>query len=778
MSPRAGMNPRRLFVVCALAGMMVMPAPALAQLRAQPYVSGLSFPVAFIPDPTRPGRHFVVEQMGHVRVVVDGVLQDRDFLDVSSLVTPRTPIEAERGLIGMVLAPDYATSGRFFIAFTREGTSLDERGDLVIARFRRALSEPLFADPASRFDLRWHSPSGPRFIEHSARPAHNGGSMVFGADGYLYIGLGDGGGNGDPGGNAQNPMELKGKILRIDVNVADSDPQGYRVPLDNPFLDGVPIAALPEIWAFGVRNPWRVVFDEAALGGTGALMIADVGQDRWEEINYEPIGQGGRNYGWPILEGTNDYFNPDVPGYVAPPPAFLPLTSPAYEYFHSAGVSLVEGNSVTGGYIYRGTGLGEGMRGRYFFSDFAVARMWSAQVNPQGTTATFENIIDHTADVAPGRLSSFAADPNGELYLVRYGATGQGVVLRLCAFNVSPIVTSFSTAGGTGTINVTAPAGCRWSVSDVASGLVLLSNGQMSGSGTVQFRVPAYQADADREATLAVAGQTVRLSLRAAAPTEGDINGDGATDLLWQHTDGRLSAWLMNGTTLQAGVQFGPAALPDVRWRMAATGDFDGDGSGDVIFQHDTSGSIAAWLMSGTTLLAGADVGQVAETAWKIRGAGDFDRDGWPDLVWQHEGDGRVAVWLMQGTSLRDGRLLEMPVVPDQNWRIVAIADMNGDATSDLVWQNGSTGLLATWLMNGLNYVDGVLLSPSSVDDTNWRIVATGDFNADGQADLIWRHQTSGMIAAWLMNGSAVSESVFITPDTVADTGWKIVGPK
>ena len=209
--------------------------------------------------------------MGHVRVVVDGVLQDRDFLDVSSLVTPRTPIEAERGLIGMVLAPDYATSGRFFIAFTREGTSPDERGDLVIARFRRALSEPQFADPASRFDLRWHSPSGPRFIEHSARPAHNGGSMVFGADGYLYIGLGDGGGNGDPDGNAQNPMELKGKILRIDVNVPDSDPQGYRVPLDNPFLDGVPIAALPEIWAFGVRNPWRVVFDDAALGGTGAL---------------------------------------------------------------------------------------------------------------------------------------------------------------------------------------------------------------------------------------------------------------------------------------------------------------------------------------------------------------------------------------------------------------------------------------------------------------------------------------------------------------------------
>ena len=173
-----------------------------------------------------------------------------------------------------------------------------------------------------------------------------------------------------------------------------------------------------------------------------------------------------------------------------------------------------------------------------------------------------------------------------------------------------------------------------------------------------------------------------------------------------------------------------------------------------------------------------ADVGQVPETAWKIRRAGDFDRDGWPDLVWQHEGDGRVAVWLMQGTTLRNGRLLEMPVVPDPNWRIVAIADMNGDATSDLVWQNGSTGLLATWLMNGLNYVDGVLLSPSSVDDTNWRLVATGDFNADGQADLIWRHQTSGLLAAWLLNGLELIDGRLLTPDAVTEIAWKITGPK
>lgn len=772
---------RQSVVPILLAGLCAVPLPARAQLQTQPYVTGLSFPVAFIPDPTASDRQFVVEQMGHIRVVVDGVLLAEDFLDLSTVVTPRTRIEAERGLIGMVVAPDYATSGRFFVAFTREGTAPEDpdRGDVVIARFRRSADNPLLADPTSRFDLRWGSATGPRYIEHSARPSHNGGAMVFGPDGYLYIGLGDGGGAGDPDNNAQNPMELKGKILRIDVNVGDADPQGYRVPPDNPFIDGQPISALPEIWAFGVRNPWRLTFDDPALGGTGALLIADVGEGRWEEINYEPPADAGRNYGWRMLEGSNPYYNHDVPDYAPPTPAFVPLTDPVFEYFHSSGQSPVEGYSIIGGYVYRGAGLGEGMRGRYFFADFALQRIWSVRLTPQGGgTASPSDVREHTSEIPPGNLSSFGVDQTGELYLVKYGGVSQGIVSRVCGFSVSAIVTSFAAPGGTGSVQVTSPAGCAWSVSESSPWIHLVSNTEASGSALVSFTVPPNQEGVDRDATITIAGRTIAVSQRSTPATPGDINGDGATDLLWQHTDGRLAAWFMHGTTLMRGVPLGPGALPDPAWRIVASGDFDGDASRDIVFQHETDGRLAVWMMSGTALLAGMEIGQVPEIAWKVRGSGDMNRDGWPDLIWQHEADGRLAVWLMERTALREGRVLSPPIVPDRDWRIVAVADTNGDDAPDFVWQNQATGLLATWLMDGLTYVDGILLSPSQVADTDWKITAAGDFNGDGMPDLIWQHQSSGMIAAWLMDGHRLIDAVLLTPAEVADTGWKIVGPR
>ena len=310
---------------------LLIATPALAQLSSQLVVSGLSAPVAVVQDPTQPNVQFVVEQGGKIRVVRDGALLPVDFLDLTPLVLSG----GERGLLGLAFAPDYATSRRFFVNYTRQTD-----GHTVISRYLRSVSDPVVANPASRVDLRW--PDGNTFIVQPFAN-HNGGDLQFGSDGFLYIPLGDGGGGNDPAHRAQNPAELLGKMLRIDVNVPDADAEGYDVPPTNPFV-GQP-GVLPEIWAFGLRNPFRVTVDAISRGGTGAIVIGDVGQATWEEIDYEPFGEGGRNYGWSIREGAHDNVTTRAP-------AFTPLIDPIAEY------SRAEGNVIIGGVINRGTRFG------------------------------------------------------------------------------------------------------------------------------------------------------------------------------------------------------------------------------------------------------------------------------------------------------------------------------------------------------------------------------------------------------------------------------------
>jgi hypothetical protein len=249
-------------------------------------------------------------------------------------------------------------------------------------------------------------------------PNHKGGNLVFGPDGYLYIGMGDGGSGDDPFHNAQNPLSLLGKMLRIDVAVSASDPEGYDVPPGNPFVGRPGVFA--EIWDFGVRNPWRWSFDNPARGGTGALVIADVGQGAWEEIDYEPAGRGGRNYGWRNREGAHANVG-------SLPPFSTPLTDPIFEYSHAVG------HSITGGYVYRGAALGSAYRARYFYADFIDNRVWSLRLTVNATTgeATATDVIEHTAELGAAASSpaSFGVDAAGELYLVSY----TGRVYRLAA---------------------------------------------------------------------------------------------------------------------------------------------------------------------------------------------------------------------------------------------------------------------------------------------------------------------------------------------------------
>jgi glucose/arabinose dehydrogenase len=387
---------------------LALPFPAAAQIRAETFASGFQAPVAFVQDPADAAVFFVVEQAGRIRTLRNRTIQSPDFLDIRPVVQSG----GEQGLLGLVFPPDHAATGRFFVHFNNRD------GDTVIARFRRS-SNPLLADVQSRFDLKWGSALEPVIRQPFGN--HKGGHLAFGPDGYLYIGLGDGGSGDDPGHRAQNPNTLLGKFLRIDVRVADNHPNGYTVPADNPFRDGVPVAALPEIWSMGLRNPWRYNFDDPARGGTGALVIADVGQGDWEEVNYEPRNAGGRNYGWRNREGAH-------PNVGSLPPAYQPLIDPIHEYAHS------QGQSITGGFVYRGRSLGAAFNGRYFFADFITRRVWSIGLSINAATgeATRSDTIEHTAALGGasqiGNVSSFGVGADGELYIVSYDL---GRILRL-----------------------------------------------------------------------------------------------------------------------------------------------------------------------------------------------------------------------------------------------------------------------------------------------------------------------------------------------------------
>ena len=374
-------------------------SPAFAQLQAELVVTGLTQPVAFVQDPSDSSVQLIVQQDGRVRALKNGVLQTNDYLDLRSVVLD----SGEQGLLGLAFAPNYATSRRVFVNF------INLSGNTVVARFMRSAGDPLRADPASRFDLVW--PGGQRFI---AQPFanHNGGNLVFGPDGFLYVGMGDGGSGNDPFHLAQSPASLLGKMLRLDVSVPDNDPEGYNIPAGNPFVGQAGV--LPEIWSFGLRNPWRWSFDSPAHGGTGALVIGDVGQSSFEEIDYEPAGRGGRNYGWRNREGAHN-------NVTTLPPFSQPLTDPIFDYGRSSG------GSITGGFVYRGSVLGAGFRGRYLFGDFVSSRIWSIQltVDPSTREATASDLREHTAELGSAAQlpSSFGVDARGELYIVTYGGS-------------------------------------------------------------------------------------------------------------------------------------------------------------------------------------------------------------------------------------------------------------------------------------------------------------------------------------------------------------------
>jgi glucose/arabinose dehydrogenase len=351
-----------------LAGDDAHPRITLVQLA-----SGLDLPVGLAHAGDGSSRLFVLLQRGRIVILQGTSILPEPFLDIRPLVS----CCGERGLLGLAFHPQYATNGFFFINYT------DVNGDTVVARYSRSAADPARAESGSaQVVLRIPQPFS----------NHNGGQLAFGPDGYLHIGTGDGGSGGDPGNRAQDLSTLLGKILRIDVDRGEP----YTLPQDNPFRAAV--GARGEIWSYGLRNPWRFSFDRQ----TGDLFIADVGQNRLEEVNFTPASSGGgENYGWRIMEGSQ-CFNP------ATGCSMQGLVLPVLEYGRS------QGCSVTGGYRYRGARF-PSLRGLYFYGDYCSGRIWGASQNAGGQWNSTE-LLDTTYSI-----TSFGEDQAGEIYVVDHG---------------------------------------------------------------------------------------------------------------------------------------------------------------------------------------------------------------------------------------------------------------------------------------------------------------------------------------------------------------------
>lgn len=370
----------------ALAGGSEGPLLPLEQISLELVTEGLGLPTGIMSAGDGSGRLFVLEQAGAIRVVeADGSLRVEPFLDLSD----RVVVGEEQGLLGLVFHPDFETNGRLFVNYT------DLAGDTVVEEYRSTDGQR--ADPGSARQI--------LFIDQP-HELHNGGGLAFGPDGYLYIGVGDGGWPEDVVGTGQDTSTLFGTLLRIDVDTADGG-QPYGIPPDNPFAGGS--GGRPEIWDYGLRNPWRFSFDPA----TGDLFIADVGQVTYEEIDRHPAGvPGGLNFGWSITEGFGCFeaATCDTTG----------LTPPLLEY---GGRRLRTGNcAIIGGPVIRGGVIPE-LEGRLLFGDFCSGRIWTLLIDAPGTVP--EEQLD--TDLV---FTSFGVDDDGVPYVADYGG---GALYRIVA---------------------------------------------------------------------------------------------------------------------------------------------------------------------------------------------------------------------------------------------------------------------------------------------------------------------------------------------------------
>lgn len=606
------------------------PPPPLT-IRLQPFLTGLSSPVHITNAKDGSGRLFVVQQRGIIKVIQPGSNAMTDFLNASSVVSQSG---SERGLLGLAFHPQYATNRRFFIYYTRAAD-----GAIEIAEYEASTANPNQANPTPIRTI--------ITIPHSANANHNGGTIVFGPDGYLYAGTGDGGGANDTPNNAQNINILLGKMLRIDINTPVAQVPAYNIPPTNPYAGATPGA--DEIYTIGMRNPYRFSFDR---GGTNQLWVGDVGQDAIEEVDL--IVNGG-NYGWRVYEGTQCTGNDPTRCSTGTNP--LTQIPPVFQYSSSGA-----GNprcSVTGGYVYRGT-QNTLPGGSYIYGDYC-----------SGEILLWENSQQRILLDTARNISSFGEDESGEIYVVGLGGTVEKVVraranadfdgdfktdlsvfrpsdgnwyinnslnntFRAQQFGVNGDISAPEDFDGDNTtdIGVFRPSNGTWYV--FRSGNNTLSVAQFGANGDI----PAQgDYDGDAKADFVVFRPSggnwyilnssngtftaAQFGANGDKPVPGDYDGDGRYDLAVYRATGGGNWYRLNSSNNSfSATQFGAGA------DIPAQGDFDGDGKSDIAVFRPNDGT---WyrLSSSTGAFSATQFG----TAGDIPVVGDYDGDGREDIA-------------------------------------------------------------------------------------------------------------------------------------------------
>jgi glucose/arabinose dehydrogenase len=701
------------------------PQGAVSAIAATRIAAGLSQPVFVTAAPGDYGRLFVVEKGGLIKILdlASGQILPTPFLNVASEISTAS----ESGLLGLAFDPDFIHNGRVYVDL------VNTSGDTEIRRYQVSAGNPNVADPSSATPIiTIDQPSG--LFNHKA------GWLSFGPDGDLYAALGDGGGGGDPFGNGQNINTLLGKIVRLDVS-GDGFPgdpsRNYIIPADNPFVG---VAGADEIWALGLRNPWRNSFDRAL----GDFYIADVGQGTWEEID---LGVAGANYGWNVMEGPATYAGGTPTGGSA--------VAPIYAYDHSVG------QAVIGGYVYRGSS--EGLQGQYFFADEVAGKIFTMRFSG-GQWVAQERTGQITPDLGTiNSPSSFGEDAAGNLYVVDF----DGEIFRL-----TPTVVSadqgdiLSAAGGNdvlygGSGNDSFAGGSGDDVLNGGRGRDTAAYSGNRSSYTVTRRGLATTVDGpDGTDTLASIEMLQFADSMMPLPIpRTDLDGSGTSDILWRNgSTGDVEFWRMSNSQRTSFA----IAASSTDWDVVGLGDFDGDDTADVLWRNPMTGAVGEWQMINgrRTWLPIA----TSSTDWGVAGIGDFHGDGTSDILWRNPTTGAVGEWQMT-----NGQRTWSAIAPSAtDWGVAGIGDFNGDGTSDILWRNPTTGAVGQWQMsNGQR-----TWLPIATSSTEWGVAGVGDFNGDGTSDILWRQPMTGAVGQWQMSNGQRTWA----PIAMSSTDWGVVG--